>query len=363
MNPLEKKNSYDLERLKDGLASRAHTFCEYLFPKGKFRAGNFMVGNLNGMPGDSLGICVCGPKTGIWKDFATGEGGSNLLDLLYKVRGGEFYDVCREAVNWLDCRENLYDFDAERRTNSLEMERKDRMPKYHSFRDLQEGHPSDFLKLAKTMEVSVDGLLLAEEDGELRFFNHLANGRCWSVVDKNHYVRQDRRLDGLPFVLSDASVTKARTLGFPGCPVGIPTDKPVIMLVEGSSDILAAYSLTYAEGVETMVSPVAMLGASNNIHRSSLQYFEGKHVLGFPDYDAAGINGMSRWGKQLDGIAATFRVFNYSGLVRDDGQRVKDLRDFLRVNVDQWKMKGTQNPLASFIYPLLTNETKKKVII
>jgi hypothetical protein len=136
MNPLEKKKSYDLEKLKDGLASRAHTFCEYLFPKGKFRAGNYKVGNLNGMPGDSLGICMCGPKTGVWKDFATGEGGSNLLDLLYKVRGGEFYDVCKEAANWLSCPENFHDNDDVRKTNVMGMETDSGTPKHNNFQDL-----------------------------------------------------------------------------------------------------------------------------------------------------------------------------------------------------------------------------------
>ncbi|MDR2432290.1 MAG: hypothetical protein LBD34_00875 [Puniceicoccales bacterium] len=164
------------------------------------------------------------------------------------------------------------------------------------------------------MPTAWKSLLLAKGDDILKFFNHPVNGRCWSIVHGENFVLQDRRLDGKPFIFQDNATAKARTLGFPGCPIGIPTDKPVIALVEGSSDILAAYSLIFAEGVETMVTPVAMLGASNNIHRSSLQHFQGKHVLGFPDYDFAGINGMARWEKQLDGVAATFKVFDYDGL-------------------------------------------------
>jgi hypothetical protein len=59
-----------LERLKDGLASQAHMFCQYIFLKGRFKAGNYMVGNLGGTPGNSRRICVCNPKAGMWKDFA-----------------------------------------------------------------------------------------------------------------------------------------------------------------------------------------------------------------------------------------------------------------------------------------------------
>jgi hypothetical protein len=92
------------------------------------------------------------------------------------------------------------------------------------------------------LEIEVSGLKLAHEDGILKFFDHHANGRCWTVVDKNHYVRQDRRLDGKPFIFKDGSTAKGRTIGSPSWLIGIPTDKPIIMLVEGSSDILAAYT-------------------------------------------------------------------------------------------------------------------------
>ncbi|MDR1457548.1 MAG: hypothetical protein LBI47_01715 [Puniceicoccales bacterium] len=361
MTSVEPKTFYNLKKLNDALISRARMFSTYLFPNGKCVGGEYVVGSLGGESGESLKICLEGEKTGLWKDFATGEGGKSLLHLLYRLRDGDFYGACKEAADWLGCRENIYDCDAARPANTTEMAEKDEL-KYHPFCDLQKGTPSDFFQLAHTMDVNVYGIELADEDGILEFFNHSTNGRCWSIVHRENFVRQDRRLDGLPFILSDKSVAKARTLGFPGCPVGIPTNKPIIMLVEGSSDILAAYSLIYAENMETMVTPVAMLGASNNIHRSSLRHFHGKHVIGFPDYDLAGINGMSRWGKQLDGIAASFKVFSYAGLVRDDGQPIKDLRDFLRVDVDQWENEqDVQSPLLSFIYPLLTNKTKRKI--
>jgi hypothetical protein len=206
--------------------------------------------------------------------------------------------------------------------------------------------------------MGIGGLLLAEEEGALRFFNHPGNGRCWSIMDRKHFVRQDRRLDGLPFVFLDGTTAKARTIGTPSWPIGIPTAKEFIILCEGSSDFLAAYSLAHTESAEAWAAPVAILGASNTIHPHALQYFKGKHVLGFPDYDLAGINGMARWRKQLDGIAATFRVFNYSRLVRDDSRPVNDLRDFLRVDGHQWEDEEIRHPLASFIYPLKRNQEK-----
>jgi hypothetical protein len=101
---------------------------------------------------------------------------------------------------------------------------------------------------------------------------------------------------------------------------------------------------------------VAILGASNVIHPDALQYFKDKRMLGFPDYDAAGITGMSHWRKQLKGIAAEFEVFDYTGMVRDDGKPVKDLRDFLHIDVDQWERSlAIRYPLGSFLNPPLNH--------
>jgi hypothetical protein len=107
------------------------------------------------------------------------------------------------------------------------------------------------------------------------------------------------------------------------------------MLTEGSLDFLTASSLAHDEDLANIATPVIMLGASNVIHPDALKHFQGKRVLGFPDYNAAGITGMSHWRKQLKGKVAEFEVFDYTGMVRDDGQPVKDLRDFLHVDVDQ----------------------------
>ncbi|MDR2628751.1 MAG: hypothetical protein LBC30_02040 [Puniceicoccales bacterium] len=54
------------------------------------------------MSPEDLKICMTGEKTGMWKDFATKESGNNLLDLLCKMRGGDFRAACEEAANWLD---------------------------------------------------------------------------------------------------------------------------------------------------------------------------------------------------------------------------------------------------------------------
>jgi hypothetical protein len=68
---------------------------------------------------------------------------------------------------------------------------------------------------------------------------------------------------------------------------------------------------------------------------------------------------MNRWAEQLDGITAIQTIYDYSKLLRDDGQPVKDLRDFLKTDDYQWREKlKEQSPLATFIL-YLNNLTKK----
>jgi hypothetical protein len=79
-------------------------------------------------------------------------------------------------------------------------------------------------------------------------------------------------------------------------------------------------------------------------------------MLGFLDYDAAEITGMVPWRKQLKDIAAEFEVFDYTGMVRDDRTTVKDLKDFLHIDVDQWERSiAIRHPFGSFFNPPLNH--------
>ncbi|MDE2259878.1 MAG: topoisomerase, partial [Betaproteobacteria bacterium] len=66
---------YDRDELRTRLLDRLESVLAYLFPHGKRRGTQFVVGNLQGDPGDSLVIELEGTKRGIWIDFATGESG------------------------------------------------------------------------------------------------------------------------------------------------------------------------------------------------------------------------------------------------------------------------------------------------
>jgi hypothetical protein len=144
------EHAHDLEKLKGMLASSAREFCAYLFPNGKYVGGEYVVSSLAGEPGKSLKICLTGEKTGLWKDFATGESGNNLLDLLHKVMGGNFFDACMAATKWLRFQENFYEF-GNTKTAKREVfipEGRDEKPKHHPFNDLQKGNNCDILQLS-----------------------------------------------------------------------------------------------------------------------------------------------------------------------------------------------------------------------
>jgi Toprim-like len=87
----------DRAKLREVVRCNVDVLCKTLFPAGK-RAGNeWQIGNTAGDPGDSLGICLVGPKAGFFHDRATGEGGDfvKLLELHF----GFGY---REAADWVE---------------------------------------------------------------------------------------------------------------------------------------------------------------------------------------------------------------------------------------------------------------------
>jgi uncharacterized protein (DUF927 family) len=58
----------------------------HILPAAHLHGNKMLVGGLNGDEGKSLDIVISGPKTGLWKDFASGEGGRSLCNLWKMVR-------------------------------------------------------------------------------------------------------------------------------------------------------------------------------------------------------------------------------------------------------------------------------------
>ena len=205
---------------------------------------------------------------------------------------------------------------------------------------MEEGTDTELKALSDSLEIGIGGLQLASERGLLWCFDNSHRQRCWTITDAARYVRQDRTLSGDKIPRSDGSEVKQRTVGKAASwPVGTADIKnsSVVLFCEGPSDFLAANHLIYCQSREADTAAVAMLGASQRIHEKALPYFSEKTVLLFPDYDSAGKKGASCWEQQLRTVNAFIKVYDFYRLIRDDGEPVEDLRDFLRVDYDQWE--------------------------
>ena len=86
------------------LAGKAESVAAYLLPAGRKHGAEWRVGSADGDAGKSLSVRVRGDKSGVWKDFATGEGG-DLLDLWCAVRRCSVSDAMREAKQWAGVRD------------------------------------------------------------------------------------------------------------------------------------------------------------------------------------------------------------------------------------------------------------------
>lgn len=90
----------DILEIKRLLAASAQSVAEHLLPGGRKEAQEWRAGSVAGEKGDSLGVHLAGPKAGVWKDFATDEGG-DLLDLWVAARSVSLSEALDQARAWL----------------------------------------------------------------------------------------------------------------------------------------------------------------------------------------------------------------------------------------------------------------------
>lgn len=92
--------------LADRLNADAASIAAYLLPQGKKASGEWKAGSVSGEPGASLSVRLTGSKAGVWKDFASGEGG-DLLDLWAATRGCSIGEAMAEAKAYLGVKDSM----------------------------------------------------------------------------------------------------------------------------------------------------------------------------------------------------------------------------------------------------------------
>lgn len=172
----------------------------------------------------------------------------------------------------------------------------------------------------------------------------------WVVTDDTRHVCEYRRLDGERYPMRDGDGIKAYSTAGKSWPLGAAElgQRKCVLLVEGGPDMLAAYHFLWGFEMLRHVAVVAMLGAANRIAEEALPHFHGTRVRIIMDEDTekkiktadgermikAGAEAAARWTQQLTMAGAAVEVFSLRGLMRADGQPVKDLNDLALCNSD-----------------------------
>ena len=233
--------SLDKDELRARLLDQLETVLTYLFPRGRRQGSRFLVGNLQGDPGDSLVIELEGDKRGVWIDFATGESG-DILALWAAVRG------FRLPVQFIELLEDIGEW--------MVVPRFDR----HDAASVARSSPAcDDLGAhsAKWDYLSADGKLLA-----CVYRYDTPSGkqyRPWDVKTRSMRMPEPRPLYNLPAIANAEAV----------------------VLVEGEK---CADALMHIG----IVSTSAMGGAATAIDKTDWTALQEKTVVVWPDHDEAG---------------------------------------------------------------------------
>ena len=106
--PSWSKASYDRESVLDRIKPQLEGVLGYLYPQGHAdpKGQAFFIGDVTGSAGESLNIVLRGERTGLWHDFATGEGG-DIFDLWAAARGlTKFSDTLQDMGDYSGAAQN-----------------------------------------------------------------------------------------------------------------------------------------------------------------------------------------------------------------------------------------------------------------
>jgi hypothetical protein len=258
-----------------------------------------------------------------WKDHGTGDGGDSVT-FIQLAEGVSNADACRKIIGYAGGRHPLS------RPQKKVSKRKRRKPKLPVYIE----PTAQKQQLAELRNVSSNAIDICIDRGLLRF-GKWKEQSVWFVTDQTSRNVQARRLDGKPW-----NQIKAKAWTLPNSeaswPIGLNESLPypIVLLVEGGPDLLAAAHFIYCENREKEAAFVAMLGASQRLKSDALTALSGKRVRIFSHDDKSGYSSTQRWANQLRNVEAVVDAISFDGLIQTDGPDVGDLNDLCNVHAD-----------------------------
>jgi hypothetical protein len=326
----------DLDALRCFSPEQWEALCRDLQPQGKKEGHRWICGSVKGEPGRSFSVNL---QSGIFGDFADdSKQQKGPINYWMAVRDVDFPTAVQELSGWLGrCPPEKIAYTHTRK----EIDKRVFFPP-----GLSAPTEADLWSLSKSRSICIDALRIAAGRGFIQCFDDRRNGRCWLFTEQRRRCGLRRRLDNLPFILRDGSPTKSASCfgSDMHSPLGYleAQNFPAVAIVEGAPDALSVIAHAWASGVEDHVAPICMPSAATNFTEQSLAYLQGKRARIFIDNNKAGRQAAQRWATQLRSAGILTDGFSFAGLVRTDGQPVRDLNDALAIDYDCWEQHRGQ---------------------
>jgi ribosomal protein L36 len=234
------------------LLKRAEIVCRHLLPQGRREGNEYKAGDLYGAKGDSLSINV---KTGVWKDFATDDGGADLISLWAAVKGVRMIEAKDEAETWLG------------RAPSPPA------PKTTDWTKLAPRVSAEDLKEAGKLPTPDKKWAYVTADGEVWCFVYRTEPRAPGERKRVRPVMPDEKREGKPEGL-------APLLNLPDI---LDQQQATVVLVEGEKCADAISALKMIGIVAT-----THIGGTAGVAHTDWSPLKDRHVIRWPDKDAAG---------------------------------------------------------------------------
>ena len=259
MSYWSKGGTLEVEELRHKVLDRLLDYLTYLLPKGRIQGKEFVVGSIDGEKGKSLKVVLEGERAGLWRDFATDEGG-DIFSLTEKAQRLSFKETLDYVALWLG-----------------------ELPRKHKYEKAK--RPEKYMGVAGKL-----GPVTA----------------CWEYQDvEGKLIAKVSRFDppsGKEFRPWDAKTGKMQA----------PNRRPLYNQpgISKSDDVLLVEGEKCAQALieQGFCATTAMNGANAPVPKTDWSPLSGKRVLIWPDNDHPGKTYAEAIGKALVGIAQRVEV-------------------------------------------------------